>query len=73
MDCNIVGEVSGRHSTRTPQIGTEDISQARLGMQLFANGLRWDLAGVKGLTDFSPRSGLVFGITKEIKAFTPAK
>ncbi|MEW6737528.1 MAG: hypothetical protein AB1489_39970 [Acidobacteriota bacterium] len=70
---NLVGEVSGRHSTRTPQVGTEDISQTRFGVQLFAAGLRWDLAGVKGLSKFSPRSGVVFGITKDFKAFTPAK
>lgn len=70
---NLVGEVNGRKSTRTPQIGTEDISQARFGIQVLAAGLRWDLAGVKGLTDFSPRSGIVFGVTKDFKAFTPVK
>jgi hypothetical protein len=70
---NLVGEVAGRHSTREAPIGTEDFSQARFGVQVYAAGLRWDMAGVKGLTDFSPRSGFVFGITKDFKAFTPAK
>jgi hypothetical protein len=70
---NLVGEVAGRHSTREAPIGTEDFSQARFGVQVLAAGLRWDLAGIKGLTDFSPRSGFVFGITKDFKAFTPAK
>ncbi|MCS6885745.1 MAG: hypothetical protein RMM17_05255 [Acidobacteriota bacterium] len=70
---NLVGEVHGRYSTRVAAAGTEDIAQARLGMQLFAAGLRFDLAGVKGLTNFSPRSGIVLGLTKDIKAFTPVR
>jgi hypothetical protein len=70
---NLVGEVSGRASSRNAQPGTEDISQARFGVQVFAAGLRFDVAGVKGLTDFSPNSGVVFGLTKDIKLFTPIK
>lgn len=70
---NLVGEVNGRYSTRAAPAGTEDVSQARLGFQLFAAGLRFDVAGVKGLTDFSPRSGIVLGVTKDLKVFTPIK
>jgi hypothetical protein len=32
-------------------------SEARLGMQIRASGLRFDFAGIKGLTSFSPNSG----------------
>lgn len=70
---NLVGEVSGRFSSRKAQLGTEDLSEARFGIQLMAAGLRFDLAGTKGLTKFSPRSGIIFGLTKDIKAFTPAQ
>jgi hypothetical protein len=70
---NLVGEVNGRFSSRNPQVGTEDISQARFGVQIYAAGLRFDLAGTKGLTDFSPRSGIIFGFTKDFKAFTPVQ
>lgn len=70
---NLVGEVAGRASSRKAQIGTEDVSEARFGVQIFAAGLRFDLAGSKGLTEFSPKSGVIFGLTKDIKAFTPIK
>jgi hypothetical protein len=68
----IVGEINGRHSTRKPPIGTEDRSEARLGVQIDAAGLRWDAAGTLGLTRWSPQSGVVVGVTYDIKsAFEP--
>lgn len=68
----IVGEVNGRYSTRTPPPGTEDLSEARLGFQLDAAGLHWDAAGAFGLTRWSPRTGVVFGVTYDIKnSFEP--
>jgi hypothetical protein len=68
----VVGEVNGRVSTRTPPIGTENRSEARLGIQVDAAGLRWDAAGTFGLTRWSPNSGLVFGVTYDVKeAFEP--
>lgn len=70
---NLVGEVNGRFSSRKSQLGTEDQSQARFGIQLMAAGLKFDVAGTKGLTRFSPRSGVIFGITKDIKTFTPVQ
>jgi hypothetical protein len=70
---NLVGEVNGRFSSRKAQVGTEDISQARFGIQLMAAGLKFDVAGTKGLTKFSARSGVIFGITKDIKAFSPVQ
>jgi hypothetical protein len=62
---NIVGEVNGRASTRKGDapLGTEPRSQARLGMQVKASGLRFDVAGAAGLTKASPRSGVIFGVT----------
>jgi hypothetical protein len=70
---NIVGEVSGRANTRSgdPPLGTETQGQARLGIQLRAGGLSWDVAGIKGLTRFSPQSGISFGLTYDFKAFRP--
>ncbi|HEX8651341.1 MAG TPA: hypothetical protein VF708_10915 [Pyrinomonadaceae bacterium] len=73
---NFVGEVNGRASTRTGRapLGTESLSEARLGLQIRASGLRFDFAGIKGLTEFSPRSGVTFGVTYDTPSvFTPAK
>jgi hypothetical protein len=73
---SVVGEVNGRASTRKGpgQLGTESQSQARLGMQIKASGLRFDFAGIAGLTRLSPRSGLTVGVTYDAPSFfTPAK
>ena len=73
---NILGEVEGRQNTRpgTGPPGTESQSQARLGMQIKASGLKFDFAGIAGLTRFSPRSGVTFGVTYDSPSiFTPAK
>jgi hypothetical protein len=63
----LVGEIHGRYSTRRPPAGTENRSEARLGVQVDAAGLRWDAAGTVGLTRWSPGTGLVFGVTYDIK------
>jgi hypothetical protein len=66
---NLVGEVAGRWSTRdiTPSlIGTESRSQARVGFQLFAGGLRWDAAGIFGLTKNDPDTGFTIGISRAV-------
>ena len=73
---NFAGEINGRASTRTGNapLGTESLSEARLGMQIKASGLRFDFAGIAGLTDFSPRSGVTFGVTYDTPiVFTPVK
>ena len=41
----------------------ENLGEFRLGLQVKAAGLRFDAAGIKGLTEFSPRSGVTFGVT----------
>jgi hypothetical protein len=71
---NIVGEINGFHSTRrrTP-LGTEDFSQARLGAQLKALGVRWFAAAIAGLSDRAPKTGLSLGITYDWQAFEPVK
>jgi len=73
---SLVGEVNGRLNTRpgTGPLGTESQGEARVGMQVRASGLRFDFAGIKGLTKFSPRSGVTVGVTYDTPSiFTPAK
>ena len=71
---NVVGEVNGFHSTRKhAPLGTEDFSEARLGAQIRALGVRWNAAGVFGLSNNAPRTGLVLGITFDWEAFTAVK
>lgn len=73
---NFAGEINGRASTRSGRapLGTESQSEARLGLQVKASGLRFDFAGIAGLTEFSPGSGVTFGVTYDTPSiFTPAK
>jgi hypothetical protein len=73
---SLAGEVNGRANTRpgSGPLGTESLGEARLGMQVRASGLRFDFAGIKGLTRLSPRSGLTVGVTYDTPSiFTPAK
>ena len=73
---NIAGEVNGRANTRpgSGPLGTESQGEARLGMQIRASGLRFDFAGIKGLTNKSPRSGITVGVTYDTPSiFKPAQ
>ena len=73
---SLAGEVNGRANTRPGNgpLGTESQSEARLGMQIRASGLRFDFAGIKGLTSFSPNSGFTVGVTYDTPAvFAPIK
>jgi hypothetical protein len=73
---NVAAEVNGRANTRggTAPLGTESLGEFRLGLQVRAAGLRFDAAGIKGLTEFSPRSGVTFGVTYDTPSvFTPVK
>lgn len=73
---SIAGEVNGRANTRPGNgpLGTESMAEARLGMQIRASGLRFDFAGIKGLTSFSPNSGFTVGVTYDTPAiFAPVK
>lgn len=70
---NIVSEVNGRVNTRSGDapLGTESIGQFRVGAQIKASGLRFDAAALFGLTKFSPRTGVVFGVTYVSPSFLP--
>ena len=71
----LAGEINGRYADRkitTALVGTESRSQARLGLQIFAGGLQWDVAGLAGLTTRDATSGFTFGVTRDIKLFSPA-
>jgi hypothetical protein len=73
---NVVSEVNGRANTRkgAAPLGTESTGQFRIGTQIRASGLRFDTAAIFGLTRFSPRTGLTFGVTYQSpNIFTPAK
>lgn len=73
---SVAGEVNGRANTRPRggPLGTESQSEARLGMQVRASGLRFDFAGIKGLTRFTHDTGFTVGVTYDTPAiFVPAK
>ncbi|MGI8470505.1 MAG: hypothetical protein ACR2N3_18865 [Pyrinomonadaceae bacterium] len=73
---NIASEVNGRANTRSGQIplGTESVSQFRIGAQIKASNLRFDTAAIFGLTQFSPRTGFTFGVTYQSpQIFAPAR
>lgn len=69
---NLVSEVNGRHNSRSlAPLGTESVGQFRVGAQVKASGLRFDTAALFGLTKYSPRTGIVFGVTYETPVFLP--
>ena len=73
---SIAGEVNGRANTRQGDgpLGTESQAEARLGMHNRASGLRFDFAGIKGLTNFTHNSGVTIGVTYDTPSvFAPAK
>ena len=73
---SVAGEINGRASTRSGDapLGTESQAEARLGMQIRASGLRFDFAGIKGLTNFTHNSGVTIGVTYDTPSvFAPAK
>ena len=73
---SVAGEVNGRANTRPGDgpLGTESQAEARLGMQIRASGLRFDFAGIKGLTNFTHNSGVTIGVTYDTPSvFVPAK
>ena len=64
------GEIQGLAGNAHP--GTEDTSVLRLGAQWSAAGFVWDIAALAGLHRTDPRSGLIFGVSREIEIFQPA-
>jgi hypothetical protein len=73
---NLAAEINGRANTRGggAPLGTESLGEFRMGVQVKAAGLRFDAAGIKGLTAFSPRSGITIGVTYDTPSvFAPVK
>ncbi len=70
---NLASEVNGRVNTRSGDapLGTESVGNFRIGAQIKASGLRFDTAAIFGLTRFSPRTGVTFGVTYESPSFLP--
>jgi hypothetical protein len=65
---SLLGEWNGRQNPESgPSPGLESRGEVRLGLQVMAGGLRWDVGGMAGLTRLDPRGGLVFGVTKEFQ------
>lgn len=63
---SIGSEVNGRLNTRRPTapLGTESVGQFRLGTRIKASQrVSFDAAFVAGTTAFSPKTGVVFGVT----------
>lgn len=73
---NIASEINGRLNTRSGDapLGTESVSEFRIGTQVKASNLRFDTAAIFGLTKHSPRTGVTFGVTYQSpRVFTTAK
>ena len=62
---NLVVDAYGR--VGAGGIGTEEQSRLRLGTQIKAAGLYWDVALFLGFRDTDPSSGLVVGVSKEFR------
>lgn len=62
---NLAMEINGKANTRKRNIplGTESLSEVRIGTQIKTSNVRFDAAGIFGLTRYSPRSGIYFGLT----------
>ena len=69
---DLVGEVNGVYSSRNINdalVGTQSSGQARFGLRITVGGFIWDLAGVRGLNKYDPRSGFTFGISRDFRLF----
>jgi hypothetical protein len=66
---NLVAEINGRKGPSPQRVGNEDQSVLRMGIQLQAAGIRWDLGGLAGLKHYDADSGVYVGITYLFKAF----
>jgi len=65
---DFVAEINGRQGP-SGRVGNENKSQVRAGIRFFTGKIRWDLAGVAGLMDYDPKSGIIVGFTYEFQAF----
>jgi hypothetical protein len=61
----VLAEFNGMHNPRTlPSPGSESRGQGRVGMQIEAKGIRWDVGLLAGVTDVDPQIGFTAGLTK---------
>ena len=61
----LLAEFNGTHNPRNlPSPGSESRGQVRAGMQIEANGVRWDVGILGGVTDVDPKIGFTAGLTK---------
>jgi hypothetical protein len=69
---NLVAEVHGRQGAEG-RVGNENLSQMRAGFQFRTGRIRWDIAGIGGLKQYDPDSGVAVGVTYEFQAFNRKK
>ncbi|MDA2926905.1 hypothetical protein MYX78_06675 [Acidobacteria bacterium AH-259-G07] len=62
---NLLADAYGRAGAGG--VGTEEQSLLRLGSQIKAAGLYWDVALFLGFRDDDPSSGLILGVSKELR------
>ena len=65
---DFVAEINGRQGP-SGRVGNENKSRVRAGIRFSTGKIRWDVAGMAGLMDFDPKSGIIFGFTYEFQAF----
>jgi hypothetical protein len=63
----LLGEINGRQGPSGP--GTDELAQLRIGARIHTGNLRWDFAGVSGLRQGDPDSGVMFGASYEFRPF----
>jgi len=69
-DVEVVGEINGRLNTRTAALpGTESRSVIRGGIRYTRGAVRFDAAGLLGMTDRDPSLGIGAGVTYIFNAF----
>jgi hypothetical protein len=65
---HLAAEINGIDNAQDfPTPGGEDRRQVRLGVQVRAGAVRWDLAGTAGLTRLDHRAGIIFGMTRDFR------
>jgi len=65
---DFVAEINGRQGP-SGRVGNENKSRILAGIRFSTGKIRWDVAGVAGLMDFDPKSGIIVGLTYEFQAF----
>ncbi len=65
---DLVAEINGRQGP-AHRVGNENQSVVRAGLRVYTGSIRWDVAGIAGLQDYDPDSGVTVGMTYEFQAF----